>query len=322
MDPELRGVIFDNKIYFGREPLDLPFYVKLAKIIDETELYIIDTNNNLWLCVSENHDKDVFEYDENEMAKPVLTQITKGLNVVDVIQNVRSSILILTADGKLFFHDFVYFDEIKLGVELVSISFKREKIIGIDREGNLWKGTTFENFKQYTKDIRFLQAETNDDNLICLNDEGYLYVMGTNRNYDICCDEQLIPVLTKISTPIQFKKIFRERLFTAFIDTENNLWLCGHPFLSIGIRQRLDADLKLHFVIANVADVSIGRKYLMAHLLDGTLMIYSSKPWPINDNGNFSPDTFNVVNGIEVDRLFNNMDTRDRRFRKTKSARK
>lgn len=315
MDVLSRGFIFENKIYFGFSPLNLEMDVISAK---ETYngLYMIDSQNNLWLCVNKN-------------STPVITLITDEILVRDVC-SYGDDLLILSTDGKLFYRKV---EDGHLEIFGVEATFKYlnsdpyKNVVLIDTRGNLWTKSTglinppteyYDglNLIQYTTDIKFKQAEYGGSNLMCLDDDGNIYVYGSNTKRDLFSDELFFQTVSKLDGPISFNKIAKSVMATVLIDSENNLWICGYYSDFNGVEPRQ--------VLQGVGDVSVGPHHTFVKLLDGTLMYHSIEPWPLQFFGEEPDDyvrgQFNIIYGMTADKLFNDMTAPSKRFYSTKSA--
>lgn len=333
MDSELRGIIFDGDIYFERNPLDLFFKVFSAKKVvgrDGTEeLFVIDENSKLWLLLR-NEDGD------EDAVVPFL--ITSKIKVIDVTRN--NGILVLLSERGDLYHVYIHENidirsnrEPNIKIMDMKQKFKyinsgeSDILVAIDREGNLWcddqefllgapaPAPTERKLIQCTSGIDFIQAEFGRENLVCLDSEGVLYVVGTNQSDQLCCLNKPILKLTEVVNGTQFKKISVDDNYTALIDFDDNLWICGTPVFTGGRK-----DERLVKVLSNVKDVSVGPLYIIAQLLDDSISVMSYQKWIDERPANFNRNQFYIIDQMKADKLFNNMNLVEIRFGKTKLA--
>lgn len=317
MDPELRGIIFDGDVYFTDKPLDLPFKVLFAKKVysqthNRWNFYVIDSNYQA---------KIIFEDDGLK-----IQSMSEEIKVIDIaIKGVE--IFLLSGEGDLYFRNESSDDLIAInrGTKFKHInSGFRGELIAIDVNGNIWTDNPYiisnnysfededdEKLIQCTSGFNFIQVEFSDDNIVCLDSEGSLYIVGNNSLNELCCMTEKIERLTKVISDVKFRKIAKSAHFTALIDFDNGLWMCGNtPFVHLKpfYRPHLETekDRLLRKVLLDVKDISVGPLYIIAQLLDDSIKIATRKAWP-NENYYIDHRHFYTVNGMIADKLFNNM---------------
>lgn len=334
MDPGLRGVINEGAIYFGKTALNLPFKVVSAKKVyskmhDVWMFYVIDINHQAWVIY--NNGNSYF-------------LVTDTIKVID-IAIVGNLTVILSDDGKLFIQEEEVFNhypneltEINIGTSFISVSSGfHDELVAIDVDGNLWthnpglfsnnyvdKVNLFETqmLIRCTNGFNFIQVEFGEYNIICLDSEGSLYVLGDNSNHELCCINENIDTLTKILVDIKFRKIARTSYFTALIDFEDNLWVCGIDPSKDDHDPEAEDEAEEVFLsrkaLSDVKDIYVGNHYIIAKLSDNAVVIVSGNPWPTHSQPIVG---FNIVEDMRADKLFNNMDPGRKRFTNTKSSR-
>lgn len=321
------GIIFNNELYFNRDPSNLGINVFSAKTmiseksVDSRRLYVIDTEDAAWEVSYKNGSYKAYKDDEIDVP------------IIDIAVSLdRNNTCILTREGDIFISTYsqTEYRQLNLGTKFKSIhSGFRHELIAIDVNGNLWSnGIPLEekkkdvgtNLIQYTKNIVFIQAEFGADNLTCLDVEGNIYVLGDTSAHDLLSFGGDTDVFKKVSSPIKFRKISKAFVYTALIDVNDNLWICGRYF---GLKENTGSNFrdyfKLKYYLPNVKDIAVSDDYILVQLFDNSLMISSTKPWP--DRENFIEGEFTAIEAMKADKLFNVMN-KEKRFNRTKSAMK
>lgn len=350
MDNFDRGFITNGNIYFTDNPVQrLPMKVISVKIMSFA-MYIIDEENNLWYgYVTTNSEGNFDEYGDVIMVLEFELLIYE-VKVADICEY-GQDLIILSKEGELYSMNNPKgrgsLEKIDIDAKFVSINSEGESMLGgavaivaIDTRGNLWSNQI--NFiedeqgylnhvqridlQQRTQDIYFEQAEYGNKNLMCLDNEGDLYCVGKNTSNDLIVDEENVNQLTKILFPTKFRKIFKTREYTALIDVDNSLWICGKHFSYIQMLDRMGVPISQRDyntprkILENVDSVSGSIDHTLVKLLDGTLMIDTADQ--IIRNADHIPGTYLILEDMTADKLFNHIDRPVVRFFRTKSARK
>lgn len=316
MDLFQRGFIFDGKIYFGKNPYDLPMKVISVKSYPD-RLYIIDENGGLWL----------FDYDPNvENVQARLKHLVDNIRIMDVCEYGEKELIVLSEEGDLYlYYGGKKLERIYTDAKFMVINSSLESyVVAIDVNGNLWSRDIIFLKKPYissgkidlvqcTDMIKFKQAEYGIGNLICLDEDGNLYCIGSNTNKDLIVDIPYINGFTKLNCNKKFKKIIKSNDYTALIDVKNDLWICGKYFRTL-VTDPMSRPIK---IAENVLDVSVGQSHIFIKLSDDKLIIDSIYTWPIVKGVNRQVDSYetmdigserySILEGMHAYKFFNNM---------------